>query len=478
MDHNPDVSHAPVISDVMSSLQIDDTAAQLPQRKSNPPTTSCNSKLTHLVVDSGVIIKRTNLTPLAENFWTITDVLEEIRDQNARKYLHSLPFEIKTREPTPEAMQAVICFARKTGDFAHLSRTDLRLMALTYMLESETRGVSHLNTEPRPSQTIVRDANGKCAQPRTEPCKYFNTPIGCKYGDQCLFEHTETTVSAKVDIPCRFFNTPEGCQNGDKCHFVHEESEESAEVDTQMSQNVVIPKVSESTLIKSRILGSSAPVTNEGGGEDDGKNWINLANCKHFTVSPFGNGQDFETPNGSTSQVACITTDFSMQNVMLQMGLKLISTDGMLIRRVKQWIFRCFACFATTFEMERLFCPKCGNNTLERVAFSVDKNGEIKYYLRSNRAVSLMGTKYSLPNPKGGRQGDLLLREDQLLIGMWGQRQRQHRKQKQSAFGHHVAQELGVEAERAASLQVGYGRMNPNAQRGRERRGKKKSNKK
>ncbi|CCI45078.1 unnamed protein product [Albugo candida] len=461
----------------MSSLQINESDASLLNLKSEPAKTSRSSKLTHLVVDSGAIIKRTNLTPLAENFWTITDVLEEIRDQNARKYLQNLPFEIKTREPTQEAMQAIICFARKTGDFAHLSRTDLRLMALTYMLESESHGVGHLNTEPRPSHTIVRDANGKCSQPRSEPCKYFNTPVGCKYGDDCLFEHTETTRSAKVDIPCRFYNTPEGCNSGDKCHFVHEENEEinTREDEIEVSGEVRGP---ESGSTQSRILGSSAPVTNEGRKEDDGKNWINLNNCKHYIASPFGNGQDFETLRGTTSHVACITTDFSMQNVMLQIGLKLISTDGMLIRRVKQWIFRCFACFATTFEMERLFCPKCGNNTLERVAFSVDKNGDIKYYLRSNRAVSLMGTKYSLPNPKGGRQGDLLLREDQLMIGTWGQRQRQHRKYKQSAFGHHVAQELGVEAERAAALQVGYGRMNPNAQRGRERRGKKKPTKK
>jgi rRNA maturation endonuclease Nob1 len=31
-------------------------------------------------------------------------------------------------------------FARKTGDFAALSKTDLKLIALTYMLEKEVNG--------------------------------------------------------------------------------------------------------------------------------------------------------------------------------------------------------------------------------------------------------------------------------------------------------------------------------------------------
>ncbi|RHY27679.1 hypothetical protein DYB32_006620 [Aphanomyces invadans] len=43
-----------------------------------------------------------------------------------------------------------------------------------------------------------------------------------------------------------------------------------------------------------------------------------------------------------------------------------------------------------------------------------------------------------------------------------------------SAFGEHVAHDLGVKAEKQTAITVGYGRMNPNAQKGRERRGKKK----
>ena len=44
-------------------------------------------------------------------------------------------------------------------------------------------------------------------------------------------------------------------------------------------------------------------------------------------------------------KVACITVDYSMQNVLLQMGLQLLSVDGLLIKRLNQYLNRCSACF-------------------------------------------------------------------------------------------------------------------------------------
>ena len=42
---------------------------------------------------------------------------------------------------------------------------------------------------------------------------------------------------------------------------------------------------------------------------------------------------------------ACMTGDYAMQNVALQMGLNLISMDGMSIRHLKTWVLRCHGCF-------------------------------------------------------------------------------------------------------------------------------------
>jgi RNA-binding protein NOB1 len=53
---------------------------------------------------------------------------------------------------------AVIEFSRKTGDYGSLSVTDLKVLALTYMLEVQHVGVSHLSTEPtiRPTVEITK----------------------------------------------------------------------------------------------------------------------------------------------------------------------------------------------------------------------------------------------------------------------------------------------------------------------------------
>ena len=44
------------------------------------------------------------------------------------------------------------------------------------------------------------------------------------------------------------------------------------------------------------------------------------------------------------SLVACVTADFAMQNVILQLGLRLISPTGQAIRQLRRWVLRCTAC--------------------------------------------------------------------------------------------------------------------------------------
>ncbi|GBG90588.1 hypothetical protein CBR_g50931 [Chara braunii] len=116
------------------------------------------------------------------------------------------------------------------------------------------------------------------------------------------------------------------------------------------------------------------------------------------------------------SSVACITLDFSMQNVILQMGLRLITVDGVRIKQVHRWALKCHACGLVTYEVTRLFCAKCGNGgTLNKVSVTVGPDGTTHVAVR--RRISVRGTRYSLPLPKGGREGSVknpILREDQL----------------------------------------------------------------
>ena len=89
------------------------------------------------------------LQAYADNFWTTTEVLAEVKDAESRARLAALPFRLETRRPSPQAVDRVSQFARKTGDLASLSPVDVQVLALAYDLEVEAAGSDdHLRREP------------------------------------------------------------------------------------------------------------------------------------------------------------------------------------------------------------------------------------------------------------------------------------------------------------------------------------------
>jgi rRNA maturation endonuclease Nob1 len=180
--------------------------------------------------------------------------------------------------------------------------------------------------------------------------------------------------------------------------------------------------------------------------------------------------------------VVCCTSDYSMQNVLVQMGLRVISPTGQCIRAVRRYVMYCNACYRIhrkESDLTRMFCAFCGANHLSRVNCTMLENGEVQLHLKRNYTLSQKGTKYSLPAPGAQPrfQGELLLREDQLLGGIWKQRTLRVKKEVASAFGEEVAGELGVHVNKGAKIVFGLGKKNnPNAMKGRERRGKRRTN--
>lgn len=118
----------------------------------------------------------------------------------------------------------------------------------------------------------------------------------------------------------------------------------------------------------------------------------------------------------SNSSVACATNDFAMQNVILQMGLRLLTPNGVRVHQLHRWVLKCHACNGVTADVSRIFCPKCGNHsTLRKISVTVGGNGIVQAGRRQR--ISIRGTRYSLPQPKGGRDAvtkNPILREDQL----------------------------------------------------------------
>lgn len=379
------------------------------------------SLFTHLVLDAAPLFQANSLpATISEHFYTVPEVISEIKDEASRAGLARLPYEVKVKNPSPEALKLVQAFAMATGDAAVLSPTDIRVIALTVTLELESNGeASKLQRTPRLAKIhqgggaskVVVAGGDKPKQPRRK-----------KGGQEVTSFDEEEPVEAKAEE-------------------VLEEAEE----------------------------------------DDDAGEWITPDNIQKVKGAQ-GQSWQIQTvkPTGSSHvQVACVTSDFAMQNVLLQMRLRLYSPDGFRVKRLKNWLLRCHACYETTKQMDRKFCPKCGGSTLIRTSYSVDASGQMTLHLRSDFQYNNRGTKYSIPMPKGGRNNqDLMLREDQLeyqrAVKNWQRQQNKAAKgvsldviddRLSSVFG-----QMSLKADGAAKAYfdgvapptIGFGRRNPN----------------
>mgnify|MGYP005844980825 CR=1 FL=1 len=167
---------------------------------------------------------------------------------------------------------------------------------------------------------------------------------------------------------------------------------------------------------QSRIMGGMTMAGQGVDVEDDGEDWITCTRDIRSlqaagTLAPPKNpGDEAKSKPGPPlhQRTACATTDFAMQNVILQMGLELLSVDGVKIRRLKNWVMRCGACFKIYTKnddtgphgMKRMFCERCGSDMLQRIAASVDgKTGRLRLHMSKKYKKNTRGTKFSLPKP-------------------------------------------------------------------------------
>jgi len=460
-----------------------------------------SNKAEYLVVDSGGFIKNAPLRDLATNLVTLQEVVSEIRDKDTRQRLQVLPYELEFKKPSSEGMKKVSDFAKKTGDYASLSLTDLSLLAVTYDLEVSKVGASHLRTEPVVKKTteFYKPVTDKAKINKTDSKIagfYFGdghemenkenlTQIveGCREGTEMdvvietaesnnfdSFNYwrepvadiedldmidTEVSLTAKqMSILNRFLLTKSFffgfevssidisianlCSSVDKNLYPNlyrwltntktytELPEKEVDLDKLMDCVTKGVDFDEKTILKNTtmvgheiidneessedLLDDSSREDDDGGyssdqendedemDEDDG--WITPGNVKH-KKKEFSGG--IPPAQDKKVMVACMTTDFAMQNVLKQIGLNILGTDGMVIKETKTWILRCYGCFTTTPIMDKQFCPKCGNKTLKRVSVTVNSDGSQQIHISTRRPLSTKGKKFSLPAPKGGK---------------------------------------------------------------------------
>ncbi len=132
--------------------------------------------------------------------------------------------------------------------------------------------------------------------------------------------------------------------------------------------------------------------------------------------------------------------------MLLQIGLNLLSPSIQRVKTIRTYILRCHACFekvkgtlsfliirciakTALLDMNKQFCPRCGNSTLTRVSCSTNAKGEFKLHLKKNMQWNHRGDRYSIPKlvpgaangkigqsrggGKGGWGQELILTEDQ-----------------------------------------------------------------
>lgn len=103
--------------------------------------------------------------------------------------------------------------------------------------------------------------------------------------------------------------------------------------------------------------------------------------------------------------VIFLTSDFAMQNVIIQMGFTLLALDGKRLTRVKRFKLLCRGCKHLNLDVERQFCERCGNATLSKVSVYIKENGEVTYFENPRRKVNLRGTRFAIPKQLDGRVG-------------------------------------------------------------------------
>ncbi|EEA06968.1 uncharacterized protein CMU_033530 [Cryptosporidium muris RN66] len=215
------------------------------------------------------------------------------------------------------------------------------------------------------------------------------------------------------------------------------------------------------TILEQGILGNS-------GSESEGE-WVTKSN-----IDSIHGGLSLSTK--SNAIVACMTLDYSMQNVIVQMGLNVLSICGYLIKSIKRWELICRGCYNFEKLTDKYFCSKCGNATLDRVPIEISSGGLI--YIKDNRRkINLRGTIYSIPKPKTGRKSkSLIFAEDQLLMGGIQKQIIHKKKQWEKIYNERIQFNNGVNFQEVwnnykyntktcPEVVIGMGKGNPNSNR-------------
>lgn len=383
------------------------------------PAVAAFKPIHSLVLDTGPLIKNdppaSVLISKAEKLYTLPNIVSEIRDATTRSRVETtlLPF-VTIRSPRPESLKFIADFAKKTGDYGVLSKPDMEVLALGYELEIErnggdwrlrnTPGQKSVNGRPPAKQSTEEEKE----QPeKVEEAQQVDSEPSAEAADDQTESQPQPDTETKLSNDVQSLSL-EASGSGEEQSGETPEAVESA------------PELS------SAAQPEEQPEETSEGSDDEG--WITPSNLKKQQAKDSGaNGTNDNAPP-KTLQAAILTSDYAMQNVALRINLNLVTPSMSRITYLKTWVLRCHGCFNVTKDMDKQFCPKCGQSTLTRTSCSTDQHGNFKIHLKQGFQWNTRGNVFSVPKPVhgsangrlpkhvGGKNNwgkDLILTEDQ-----------------------------------------------------------------
>ncbi|CAK66979.1 unnamed protein product (macronuclear) [Paramecium tetraurelia] len=424
-----------------------------------------------LILDANAFIKEINFQHLSEHYSFVTHeaILTEVRDERARQKLQNFTYPLTFLTPSEKMIKIVKQFATQTSDIASLSPIDIELIALACTLIEENGQKDKLKLEP------------------LKPLEFnkIKNVYGSKNHQQVEEEEEEEEVQKEENeqVQNKQQQTQQKQQEPENHETQQKSEEQEIQETTQKNEDndddsdgweEVVPKKKyynnqskQNASQKPKQEEKQVQDQEEESSEDENEEeWINNTNIHEKLNEIQINPQDNQ---GNLFGVALLTTDFAMQNVLLQMGVPVLSTEGYMIKSARRFILECHICKTLVRDSTRLFCTNCGNNSLLKVSCSLESDGTIILYRKKNFKVNLRGTQYSIPQNLTKKDAPFIFCQDQLMKSGIQQQLARQRKQEELRYKKVMkTYENGIGFEDIdykhpqQKITVGYGKLNPN----------------
>lgn len=373
-----------------------------------------------VVLDTNVFLRRMAFWEIGESFVTTPGVMAEVCDSESQIWISNLPVTVAISTPSKVSMGRVRAFARATGDLTSLSEEDIEVIALTLDLDVNAHGDdNHIRLEPsfKDPTAIKAFTGGKHVACTTALGSHGdNKQYRDRYGQQnqrtrigeVTQEMEEKYAAYKQtlfddDIMQMLKVAKQAPTDQSIADNINNEENPHEWIDVTLKQPknhggqkacgyngpaVLEAKVQDAIIEGNTAQNNADAAAVDAGGDGDGE-WVTPENLMEDTLATLREIKD-------AVPVAICTADYSMQNVVMQMNLRLVSPQG-VIKEIKRYAGKCSACLAISPILASAFCKKCGNKTMMKVAMYIKEDGTATFST-GVKHFNLHGTIFSLPS--------------------------------------------------------------------------------